>query len=143
MADTNDPLGQRGYVGWKMTFTGLRSELEKLFKRRFPDILFPTDDQQGKGMSGGGFATAQEAEAACKARDSESFTIYELPDGTFVGLMSCEEDMPRPPAPEGAPTCRVCGCWEYAACWDDERGACWWVEPDLCSHCKEKETDDG
>jgi hypothetical protein len=40
-----------------------------------------------------------------------------------------------PPKPEGARTCRVCGCWEYNACWDDEIGACWWVEDDLCSHC--------
>lgn len=44
-------------------------------------------------------------------------------------------DMPLPPAPEGWPTCRECGCWEFSACWDDEAGACWWVEPDLCSHC--------
>ena len=43
--------------------------------------------------------------------------------------------MDRPPVPEGWPTCRVCGCWEMAACWDDEAGACWWVAPDLCSHC--------
>lgn len=33
------------------------------------------------------------------------------------------------------PTCRVCGCWQYAACWDDERGSCHWVADDLCSHC--------
>ena len=43
--------------------------------------------------------------------------------------------MNRPPAPEGWPTCRVCGCWEMAACWHDQVGACWWVEPNLCSHC--------
>ena len=48
-----------------------------------------------------------------------------------------EGDMPLPPAPGGWPTCRVCGCWEYGACWDEERGACSWVEPDLCSHCAE------
>lgn len=41
----------------------------------------------------------------------------------------------RPPAPEGWPACRSCGCWQHAACWDEEAGACWWVEPDLCSHC--------
>lgn len=46
-------------------------------------------------------------------------------------------DMPLPPAPEGVPTCRVCGCWEYGACWDEDLGACWWVEGDLCSHCVE------
>ena len=44
-------------------------------------------------------------------------------------------DMRLPPAPEGARMCRVCGCWEYAACWDEDLGACWWVEDDLCSHC--------
>ena len=38
-------------------------------------------------------------------------------------------------APEGWPTCRKCGCWEYDACCDDVGGACWWVEDDLCSHC--------
>ena len=42
----------------------------------------------------------------------------------------------RQPAPPGAPTCRVCGCWEYDACWDEDAGACWWIEPDLCSHCE-------
>ena len=37
--------------------------------------------------------------------------------------------------PEGWPRCRVCGCWEYAACGDEGLGPCWWVESDLCSHC--------
>ena len=45
------------------------------------------------------------------------------------------EDHPRPPAPEGAPTCHVCGCWEYDACWSEEDGTCSWVHDDLCSHC--------
>lgn len=31
--------------------------------------------------------------------------------------------------------CRVCGCSDYDACWHDLLGACWWVQPDLCSHC--------
>lgn len=31
-------------------------------------------------------------------------------------------------------TCRLCGCTEHNACVDD-RGPCWWVEQDLCSHC--------
>jgi hypothetical protein len=31
--------------------------------------------------------------------------------------------------------CRVCGCSEYDACWHELLGACWWVQPDLCSHC--------
>lgn len=29
--------------------------------------------------------------------------------------------------PPGWCSCRVCGCWEY--------NACWWVGEDLCSHC--------
>ena len=32
--------------------------------------------------------------------------------------------------------CRECGCTDQQACLDDEFGACWWVEPDLCSHCQ-------
>ena len=41
------------------------------------------------------------------------------------------------PAPEGAPKCRACGCWDMAACWDEEKGPCYWAEPDLCSRCAE------
>lgn len=33
-------------------------------------------------------------------------------------------------------TCRACGCTEPNACINHVDGACWWVEPDLCSHCK-------
>ena len=36
----------------------------------------------------------------------------------------------RSPAPEGWPSCRECG-----ACFDEEVGACWWVEEDLCFFC--------
>ncbi|HEV7345744.1 MAG TPA: hypothetical protein VGN60_08970 [Devosia sp.] len=32
--------------------------------------------------------------------------------------------------------CRVCGCTQNNACWADPVGACWWAEPDLCSHCQ-------
>lgn len=34
-------------------------------------------------------------------------------------------------------TCRVCGCTENQACYSHNHGTCWWVEPDLCSHCAE------
>ena len=44
----------------------------------------------------------------------------------------------RPAAPEGWDSCIACGCWDYAACWDDEMGACWWEEEALCSHCVAK-----
>ena len=40
-----------------------------------------------------------------------------------------------PPAPPGWRRCRSCGCWDLNACWHEDYGACWWVEPDLCSHC--------
>lgn len=46
--------------------------------------------------------------------------------------------MSRRPAPDGARTCRECGCWQYDACWDEDAGPCWWVEEDLCSHCADK-----
>lgn len=39
------------------------------------------------------------------------------------------------PAPDGARICRDCGCWELNACWNEDRGACWWAEDDICSHC--------
>ena len=31
--------------------------------------------------------------------------------------------------------CRKCGCTSSHACEHPDFGACWWVEPDLCSHC--------
>lgn len=34
---------------------------------------------------------------------------------------------------EGVTACRVCGCTDDAACF----GGCFWVEPDLCSVCRE------
>jgi hypothetical protein len=32
----------------------------------------------------------------------------------------------------GRRTCRICGCWEHAAC----EGGCGWVADDLCSACE-------
>jgi len=32
-------------------------------------------------------------------------------------------------------TCRVCGCTDQSACFNEDMGFCWWVEKDLCSHC--------
>lgn len=28
-----------------------------------------------------------------------------------------------------------CGCTEFDACTHPEHGNCWWVGPNLCSHC--------
>lgn len=33
------------------------------------------------------------------------------------------------------PHCRVCGCTENRACFDEHLGPCHWVESDLCSSC--------
>jgi hypothetical protein len=41
---------------------------------------------------------------------------------------------PSPAA--GVRTCRVCGCTDDRACVDEEIGPCWWIEADLCSHCR-------
>jgi hypothetical protein len=38
------------------------------------------------------------------------------------------------PVPERK--CRQCGCTENDACVHPKYGPCWWVEDDLCSHCK-------
>lgn len=39
-----------------------------------------------------------------------------------------------------APACRVCGCTEWNACWDEEAGRpCSWAEADLCSACARKQ----
>ena len=59
-----------------------------------------------------------------------------VPRETFESMF--EGPGPGDPAPEGAQTCRECGCWQLDACWDDDRGPCWWVEEDLCSHCEPK-----
>lgn len=34
-------------------------------------------------------------------------------------------------------TCRICKCIDQAACFSHTHGPCWWIEPDLCSHCAE------
>ena len=62
-------------------------------------------------------------------------SIFEEPEDTPGELAEYLETMERPPAPDGWPTCRGCGCWDLAACWDEDVGACSWIEPDLCSHC--------
>lgn len=52
---------------------------------------------------------------------------------TEFELAPANDPMPRaflsevsyypPPAPEGARTCRECGCWEYEPCHQPDRGA--------------------
>lgn len=31
--------------------------------------------------------------------------------------------------------CSECGCAQFDACTHPEHGNCWWVGPNLCSHC--------
>lgn len=38
---------------------------------------------------------------------------------------------------DGQRRCRICHCTQDRACVDPVHGCCWWVEPDLCSHCGE------
>lgn len=45
---------------------------------------------------------------------------------------------PLPPVcrhPEPVQACRVCGCWQYDACLDENGEPCHWAEADLCSVC--------
>jgi hypothetical protein len=37
--------------------------------------------------------------------------------------------------PDAAPCCSVCGCTDDDACED----GCWWVKPNLCSACEDKQ----
>ena len=37
--------------------------------------------------------------------------------------------------------CRVCGCWDFDPCWDEDEGPCWWVEADLCSRCAQSKSE--
>ena len=39
------------------------------------------------------------------------------------------------PALLDMPMCRVCGCWEYAACYAEDIGPCWRSQIGLCSFC--------
>ena len=36
--------------------------------------------------------------------------------------------------------CRLCGCTESNACYDEFRGACSWIDSDLCTHCSPETT---
>ena len=58
--------------------------------------------------------------------DGSSMSITEQIDSKYL----TEKKQPTERA------CRVCGCTEYNACSHPEHGRCWWVEGDLCSHCK-------
>ncbi len=46
------------------------------------------------------------------------------------------ETIPRTIDPEPGRVCRICGCHDRDACMHPEHGNCYWVEKNLCSHCK-------
>lgn len=49
-------------------------------------------------------------------------------------VLQCDRFFPQVAV---ANICRVCGCTADNACFDARRGACSWVEEDLCSFCAE------
>lgn len=56
-------------------------------------------------------------------------TIFEAPT-LMDALRMAAADL------ENFPVCRVCGCTDDTPC----EGGCYWVEPDLCSACTERES---
>ena len=41
-----------------------------------------------------------------------------------------------PDPPLNKRSCSSCGCTDSDGCYHPRHGSCWWVAPDLCSHCK-------
>jgi hypothetical protein len=77
----------------------------------------------------------------CAARVTELMRSKELDAPAFRSLYMCDplpEDFPEvpPAALMGERACRECGCTEFNACRHPDHGNCWWVKPDLCSHCE-------
>ena len=69
--------------------------------------------------------------------------ILEPGEGEIRYCETCQEASgitisPFDPVPESC--CRVCGCTDRWAC-NTPTGACHWVEPDLCSACAYKESE--
>jgi hypothetical protein len=55
-------------------------------------------------------------------------------EDTAVGMLAAAHEMGVAVARNlalGRRTCRICGCWELAAC----EGGCCWIADDLCSAC--------
>jgi hypothetical protein len=109
-------------------------------------LLEQTHEQDGFARGVADSGRVVEAEAARLAR---KLTGEDPEMAAAVGALAVTESLVRAllkpaarggesahrPAPEGVQTCRVCGCRSEEDCWNDERGACWWVHSDLCSHC--------
>lgn len=68
----------------------------------------------------------------------------EIADAPIPGNPADAPACIRPDCTPLAPTvrrCRQCRCTEIRACVDD-RGPCWWVDADLCSHCADPKPND-
>ena len=67
--------------------------------------------------------------------DTEQYVKPELMYLMFDGYFHIEEELYAAVAEPVPGVCRVCGCTHDNPCYHPSFGNCYWVEPDLCSHC--------
>lgn len=71
--------------------------------------------------------------------DTSVHVTPELMYLTFDGYFHYEEDLLKALKDPVSGICRVCGCTHHNPCYHPDHGYCFWVEPDLCSHCASKQ----
>lgn len=67
--------------------------------------------------------------------DTSTHVTPELMYLIFDGYFHIEKDLLDALSKPLQGVCRVCGCTDINPCYHPEHGYCYWVEPDLCSHC--------
>ena len=67
--------------------------------------------------------------------DTSTHVTPELMYLIFDGYFHKEKDLLDALSKPLQGVCRVCGCTDTNPCYHPEHGYCYWVEPDLCSHC--------
>lgn len=67
--------------------------------------------------------------------DTSTHVTPELMYLTFDGYFHEEKDLLDALSQPMQGVCRVCGCTQSNPCYHPKYGYCFWVEPDLCSHC--------
>lgn len=67
--------------------------------------------------------------------DTSIHVTPELMYLTFDGYFHKEKDLLEALLQPMQGVCRVCGCTQNNPCYHPKHGYCYWVEPDLCSHC--------
>ena len=67
--------------------------------------------------------------------DTSTHVTPELMYLTFDGYFHEEKDLLDALSQPMQGVCRVCGCTQNNPCYHPDHGYCFWVEPDLCSHC--------